>query len=130
MLYAKRYIEAHSCHSVILPELTRFQDIRDIQGDDVTFTRIKNRLTKENFKNVENSDILFIINPTHRSVINYVGGNAFMEMVLAFYLNKPIYLLNDIPDNMSYTEEMKSFYPVVVRNYETLLQELEKKTSL
>ena len=122
MIRARDYILAHSDHRVILPELTRYQDIRDKMGDDVTFTKIKNRLTRENMVNVEKCDVLFIINPSHRNILNYVGGNAFMEMVVAFYLGKPIFLLNDIPENMSYTEEMKTFYPQIVGNYETLIE--------
>lgn len=116
MVDARNYIEDNSTHKVILPELTRYQDIRDVHGDDETFTKIKNRLTKENFQNVENCDVLLIINHSHREIKNYIGGNSFMEMVIAFYLKKPIYLLNDIPEGMSYTEEIKSLYPIVVHS--------------
>lgn len=102
--------------SVILPELTRYQDIRDVDGDDITFTKIKNRLSIENMKNVEKCDGLLILNYTHREIENYVGGNSFLEMCIAFYLHKPIFLLNDIPENMHYTEEIKSFYPIIIKN--------------
>lgn len=122
MLFAKKYVEENSENTVILPELTRYQDIRDKDGDDITFTQIKNRLTKQNFRNVEVCDVLFIINPTHRGIQNYVGGNAFMEMVIAYYLGKPIYLLNDIPEHMCYTEEMKTFYPIVAGGYPQFLE--------
>ncbi len=116
MVDAKKYIEDNSVHKVMLPELTRYQDIRDVHGDDEAFTKIKNRLTKENFQNVENCDVLLIINHSHRGIRDYIGGNAFMEMVIAFYLKKPIYLLNNIPEDMTYTEEIKSLYPTVVHS--------------
>lgn len=112
----KNFFDEHLNISVILPELTRYQDIRDVDGDDVTFTKIKNRLSIENMKNVEKCDGLLILNYTHRGIENYVGGNSFLEMCIAFYLNKPIFLLNDIPENMHYTEEIKSFYPIVIKN--------------
>ena len=126
MLDAKKFIELNSIHSVILPELTRYQHIRDKLGDDEAFTRIKNRLTQENFSNVENCDILLILNPTHRGITNYIGGNAFMEMVVAFYLKKPIYLLNDIPEGMTITEEIKSLYPITVHSMANFLKELKQ----
>lgn len=126
MINARDYIQSHSKHSVVLPELTRYQDIRDKLGDDVTFTKIKNRLTLENFANVETCDVLLIINPSHRDIDNYVGGNAFMEMVIAYYLKKPIFLTNEIPEGMSYTEEMKTFYPIVVGDYDTFLSKLDE----
>lgn len=122
MIRAKKYIEENSDYYVILPELTRYQDIRDVQGDDETFTRIKNRLTKENLQNVTNCDLLLILNYSHRGIENYIGGNSFMEMVIAFFLKKPIYLLNIIPEGMAYTEEIKSLYPVVVHSLSNLLK--------
>ena len=106
---------------VILPELTRYQHIRDVEGDDISFTHIKNRLTRENMKNVELCDCLFILNYTHRGVKNYIGGNSFLEMITAFYLRKPIYLLNPIPENMFYTEEIKALYPTVVHSTENFV---------
>lgn len=126
MIYAKRYIERNSQASIILPDLKRYQHIRDDFGDDTTFTKIKNRLTKQNIKLVEETDFLFILNITHRDIINYVGGNSFLEMVIAFYLNKPIYLLNEIPCNMSYTEEIKSFYPIITNSLERFVLMINK----
>lgn len=125
MIQAKKYIEENSDFYVTLPDLTRYQDIRDVQGDDETFTRIKNRLTKENLLNVANCDWLLILNFSHRGIENYIGGNSFMEMVIAFFLKKPIYLLNDIPEEMTYTEEIKSLYPVVVHSLSNFLKKIK-----
>ena len=116
MIEAKEKIEMFGKHQVILPELTRFQHIRDEEGNDELFTKIKNRLTQENIKNVEKADALLILNYSHRGVDNYVGGNSFLEMVIAFYLCKPIFLLNNIPEGMPYTEEIKALYPKVINS--------------
>lgn len=116
MLNAKEVIESFGKHKVVLPELTRYQHIRDEEGNDDLFTRIKNRLTNDNIRNVEKADALLILNYTHRGIVNYVGGNSFLEMVIAYYLHKPIYLLNAIPNGMAYTEEIKSLYPVVIKS--------------
>lgn len=130
--FADKMIESKNCIEdninnikIILPELKRYQDIRDIDGDDDTFTRIKNRLTVDNMKNVEICDALLILNYSHRNIDNYVGGNSFIEMCIAFYLKKPIYLLNDIPDNMPYTEEIKSLYPIIVHSIENFIDILK-----
>lgn len=126
MIFEKEHIESISELKVILPELTRYQHIRDEQGDDETFTKIKNRLTRDNINNVEQCDCLFILNYSHRGIKNYVGGNSFLEMIVAFYLKKPIYLLNDIPEAMTYTEEIKSLYPTVVHNVDNFVKILCK----
>ncbi len=118
MISAKEFIETNCNLRVILPELTRYQHIRDVDGDDISFTKIKNRLTIDNMKNVENCDCILILNYSHRGIMNYIGGNSFMEMCIAYYLKKPIYLLNPIPECMHYTEEIKSFYPIVVNSVE------------
>lgn len=121
MINVKNHVEKNFLNcKIILPELTRYQHIRDVEGDDKTFTKIKNRLTIQNMQNVEVCDILLILNYSHRNIENYVGGNSFIEMCIAFYLKKPIYLLNDIPENMPYTEEIKSFFPQVIHSLENL----------
>ena len=118
MLNAKKVIESFGKHTVMLPELTRYQHIRDEEGNDELFTQIKNRLTNDNIHNVEAADALLILNYTHRGITNYVGGNSFLEMIIAYYLHKPIFLLNDIPEGMTYTEEIKSLYPVIIGKLE------------
>lgn len=98
----------------ILPDLNRYQHIRDVLKDHSRFDKIKNRLSIENIENVEKCDCLLIVNPNHRGVKNYIGGNSFLEMSIAFYLKKPVLLTHPIPENLPYTEEIKSFYPRVV----------------
>ena len=45
-----------------------------------------------------------------------------MEMVIAFFLKKPIYLLHEIPEDMTITEEIKSLYPTVVHTMSNFLK--------
>ena len=73
--------------------------------------------------NVRNCDALLILNYSHRGIKNYIGGNSFMEMVIAFFIGKPTYLLYDIPEGMSYTEEIKSLYPKVLGSLEAICKE-------
>jgi nucleoside 2-deoxyribosyltransferase len=120
MVEAKRYLEKNG-FEVILPELTRYQHIRDDLGDDAAFTRIKNKMTKENMANVKRCDYLLILNYPHRGYSNYVGGNSFLEMAVAFYLKKPIYLLNEIPLNLPYTEEIRALEPIIVRSIDNFV---------
>lgn len=123
MLAVRDFLEA-SGFKVILPELRRFQHIRDELGDDRRFTQIKASLTKQNMENVEKCDCLLILNYSHRGIKNYIGGNSFLEMVVASYLGKRIYLLNDIPTNMPYTEEIKALRPIVIGSLDELRDSL------
>ena len=67
----------------------------------------------DHFQKVEWSDAILVLNHNKNGIEGYVGANTLMEMGLAFYLKKPIFLLNKIPQ-MSYTEEIFGMKPVVI----------------
>ena len=127
LIITKTYLESRAECEVILPELKRYQHIRDELGDDEQFTKIKTRLTRQNMTNIEKCDCLLILNYDHRGYKNYVGGNSFLEMVLAFYLEKPIFLLNDITETLPYSEEIKALEPIVVDSLDNFVSNYLKK---
>lgn len=43
---------------------------------------------------------------------NYIGPNVLMEMAVAFYLNKPIYVLNDTPQDSPLIDEILGLEPI------------------
>ena len=55
-----------------------------------------------------NSDAILVLNFEKRGVKNYIGGNTLMEMGFAHVNNKNIFLLNPIPEEVSYTDEIKA----------------------
>ncbi len=59
------------------------------------------------------SDAILVLNYDKNDITGYVGGNTLMEMGLALYLKKNIYLLNNIPQ-LSYTEEIFGMHPTVL----------------
>lgn len=113
MIEARSVLEGLGC-SLILPDLTRYQHIRDELGRHDEFNDIKHRLARQNAENVAKCDGLVVINPRHRGIDNYIGGNSFFEMSIAFFLHKPIFLTNPIPTGLPFTEEVESFFPVVI----------------
>jgi hypothetical protein len=119
MISTAEVLRAFRCH-VLLPDLTRYQHIRDELGQHEKFNEIKHRLARQNADNVGAADALLIINPNHRGIVNYIGGNSFFEMSIAFYLHKPILLTHSVPEGLPYTEEVKSFLPVVVGPVENM----------
>ena len=66
----------------------------------------KAALMRAHFVEIEKGDVILIVNNEKRGVPNYIGGNVLMEMALAFYLKKPIFLLNDIPTESPFLEEI------------------------
>ena len=55
-----------------------------------------------------------VINLDKHGSKNYIGGNVLVEMAIAFYRNTPIYLLNDIPEDSLYAEELIGMNPIVL----------------
>jgi diphthamide synthase subunit DPH2 len=47
-------------------------------------------------------------------VTGYIGSNVLMEMGLAFYLKKPIFILNPVSDDMPVYEEVIGMGSVII----------------
>ena len=60
------------------------------------------------------ADAILVLNFDKNNIANYIGGNTLMEMGVAFWLKKPIYLYNPIPEGVSYFEEIKGMRPIVI----------------
>lgn len=57
---------------------------------------------------IVNSDAVLILNFDKRGIKNYIGGNTLMEIAFAYVNNKKIFLLNPIPGEMTYVDEIKA----------------------
>jgi hypothetical protein len=68
----------------------------------------------DHFGKVEWSDAILVINHNKRGVSGYIGGNTLMEMALAFYLKKPIYLLNEVSSELLYKQEVMGMKPILL----------------
>lgn len=69
----------------------------------------------DHFNKIAESDAVLITNYTKNNIENYIGPNTLMEMGVAFYLKKKIYLLNPIPE-IAWKEEIISVKPLVINN--------------
>jgi hypothetical protein len=75
----------------------------------------KGELIQRHFKEIASSDAILVVNNTKHGKPNYIGGNTFLEMGIAFYLNKQVFILNDIPTDSPYEEEIRGFEPIVLK---------------
>lgn len=83
----------------------------------------KYELMKKHFDLIKNCDRIVVLNLDKNGIKNYIGGNTFLEMGVAFALEKDIYLTNPIPENLSYTEEIKGMKPHVMNwNIERMIR--------
>lgn len=55
-----------------------------------------------------NSDAILVLNFEKRGIKDYIGGNTLMEIGFAHVNDKKIFLLNPIPEEVSYVDEIKA----------------------
>jgi hypothetical protein len=75
----------------------------------------KAQAIKWHLEKVEWADAIVVTNFEKHKVPNYIGGNTLVEMGVAFFLKKKIYLLHPIPD-MPYKEEILAMRPIILHN--------------
>lgn len=76
---------------------------------DVFTNKEKAAFIHTNFQNIAQSDCILVINNEKNGIQGYIGANVLMEIGLAFYLHKKIYILNPITENASHKEELLAF---------------------
>ncbi len=91
-----------------------YYKIRHTANDDEKWVwDRKAEAVMEHFEKVAWSDAILVLNYDKNNIKGYIGGNVLMEIGLAFYLKKKIYLLNEIPE-LSYKEEILGVKPIIL----------------
>ena len=98
----------------MIPVKQYYEMRKDENDDDSWIWDEKKKAMHSHFDKVEWSEAILVLNYTKRDIENYIGANTLLEMGLAFHLEKPIYLLNPIPD-ISYKEEVLGMFPIVIK---------------
>lgn len=62
---------------------------------------------RTHFDEIANGDMVLVVNDEKHGKPGYIGPNVLMEMSLAWYLHKPIYVLYDLPADSPFEEELK-----------------------
>ena len=86
----------------------------DNKSNDKWVWQRKNEAINWHFEKVSKADCILVLNFDKNNIPGYIGGNTLMEMGLACWLKKPIYLYNQIPEAVSYYEEIKGMQPIII----------------
>lgn len=74
----------------------------------------KAKLMRGHFDEVVVADAILVVNDEKNGIKGYIGPNVLMEMGLAFYLDKPIYVLNPVTSDMPLYEEVVGMGAVIL----------------
>ena len=103
-------------HEVVLPEFTHdyaAMTVIDKVQTESARNKVEYDLIRSYFEKIRQGDAILVANVERKNVPGYIGGNSFLEMGFAFVLNKPIYLLNQIPA-CGYQDEIEAMRPIVL----------------
>lgn len=81
---------------------------------DVYSSKQKGKFVQTNFANIAKSNAILVINNEKNGVQGYIGANVLMEIGLAFYLQKYIYILNPTEKHAPYNEELLAFNAICI----------------
>ncbi|MDO8512632.1 MAG: hypothetical protein Q7S57_05125 [bacterium] len=96
--------------------VAKYYELRKTVTDDTSWVWTNKRLAMLNHFDKELwSDVILVCNYDKKGIVGYIGANTLIEMGLAMYLRKPIYLLNRIPE-INYKEEILGMRPIVIEN--------------
>lgn len=75
---------------------------------------LKEKAIRDHYDKIDWCDAIIVSNHEKRGIAGYIGGNTLIEIGVAFYLNKKIYILNPISSELSYRQEIYGMKPVIL----------------
>ncbi|MHB8903986.1 MAG: hypothetical protein ACYC40_02700 [Patescibacteria group bacterium] len=73
---------------------------------------LKEKAIRDHYEKIDWCDSIIVANYEKKGISGYVGGNTLIEMGLAFYLKKPIYIINPVSSELSYKQEIYGMKPI------------------
>jgi hypothetical protein len=75
---------------------------------------LKAAAIEDHYEKIDWADAILVINHEKRGVAGYIGGNTLIEMGVAFYLKKQIYVLNPVSSELSYKQEIMGMKSLIL----------------
>ena len=94
--------------------VTDFYRMRKADLDRSEYWNLKNRLMREHFRKIQESDAILVVNLDKKGITGYIGGNTLIEMGIAFFLGKKIFLWKEPSKDLPYYEEIVAMLPIII----------------
>jgi len=94
--------------------VTEFYKMKKEDYFNDEYWKLKNKLINEHIGKIEKSDAILVLNLDKNEKEGYIGGNTFLEMGIAHYLNKKIFLWKKPSENLPYFEEIMALNPIII----------------
>lgn len=102
-------------HGAIIMQRTGNYRVSDLKTwfKDNDYTS-KTAFINDHLKKIARSHAVLVINNNKRSIEGYIGGNTLIEMAIAHYLKKKIFIMNPVSNALSYYEEVLGLNPTFI----------------
>jgi len=124
MTFAKEQIEAKKSLESRGYDVLITDDIEEFLGDLSVKTKMgfedevelcrKYDVIRTFFNKIAEADAMLVINGKKKGIEGYLGTSVLMEIGLAYYLNKKIYLVNPVDRCQSYAPEVAAMDPIII----------------
>jgi diphthamide synthase subunit DPH2 len=75
---------------------------------------LKEKAILDHYEKIKWGDAIIVSNHEKRGIAGYIGGNTLIEIGVAFFLQKPIYILNPVSSELSYKQEIYGMKPIIL----------------
>ncbi len=75
---------------------------------------LKESAINDHYEKIDWCDGILVINNEKRGIQGYIGGNTLIEIGVAFYLKKKIYIQNPVSSELSYKQEILGMKPILL----------------
>lgn len=75
---------------------------------------LKEKAIRDHYNKIEWCDAIIVSNHEKRGIEGYIGGNTLIEIGVAFFLKKPIYIVNPVSSELSYKQEILGMKPIFI----------------
>lgn len=110
---AQKYLKKKG-FQVFAPELLVTEEWFQENHSREELLKMKPIWTQNHFKKIKDSDAVLIINCEKKGINGYFGSNTLMELSVAFFLGKKIFLLHQINEDHPHFEELIGMKTVVL----------------
>lgn len=76
--------------------------------------KLKTKLMDDHFKKVLLADAVLVVNGEKNGLKGYIGGNTLMEITLAYHYKKPIFIYEEISEDLNIKEEIYGVNPIFI----------------
>lgn len=83
---------------------------------------LKNKAINDHYEKIDWCDGILVVNHEKIGINGYIGGNTLIEIGVAFYLKKNIYILNPVSSELSYKQEIMGIKPIIIINDLSLIK--------